>query len=113
MAQLALTGRGLPAATPAELARAAAEARRRSAIARRLSLPRSLLARVLEVAIVLDRAAALEERGLATTVATVFSEATTPRNIGLFASRDPARLPALGPPLERESPTTRRAPHER
>lgn len=97
VARLALAARGLPNATAEELAHAAAEARRRAAIARRLSLPRNLLARVLEIAVVTDRAAALSERGLAGRIVVVFDEATTPRNVGLFASRDPARLPRLRP----------------
>ena len=52
-----------------------------------------MLARLLEVTVVLDRAAALEESGHDVLVATLFDRAVTPRNIGLFASRDRARLP--------------------
>jgi SAM-dependent methyltransferase len=61
--------------------------------ARRLSLPRSLLARLTEVAVVLDRAAALEESGHAARVAVLFEAGVTPRNLALFASRSPDRLP--------------------
>jgi len=60
---------------------------------RRLSLPRNLLARLVELAVVLDRAALLEERGLAVLVARLFERDLTPRNLALFASADPARLP--------------------
>lgn len=67
-----------------------AEARRRFALVRRLSLPRSMLGRLVEVAVVLDRAAALAEAGGRVTVATVFTRAATPRNLAIFASREGA-----------------------
>jgi SAM-dependent methyltransferase len=89
----ALSLRGLPAAEAAEIERHAGEARRRYAQVRRLSLPRSMLARLVELAVVLDRAAALEESGHHVRVATLFERAVTPRNIALFASRDEGRLP--------------------
>jgi len=50
---------------------------------------------VVELSVVLDRAALLEESGYAVRVATLFERAVTPRNISLFASRDASRLPAL------------------
>jgi hypothetical protein len=53
-----------------------------------------MLARLVEVFVVHDRAATLGERGLHTRVATLFTRAVTPRNIALFASREPDRLPA-------------------
>jgi hypothetical protein len=62
---------------------------------RRLSLPRSLLARVIELAVVRDRAAALEECGHAVVVAQLFEQRLTPRNTVLFASAHPERLPPL------------------
>jgi hypothetical protein len=89
----ALARRGLPAASEAELRRCEEEARRRHARARRLSLPRSMLARPLEIAVVLDRAAALEESGHHARVYTLFDRLVTPRNVALFASRAPVRLP--------------------
>jgi len=52
-----------------------------------------MLARPLELAVVLARAAALEEGGEHVRVLTLFDRAVTPRNIALFASRDPGRLP--------------------
>lgn len=93
IAAQALSLRGLPAAGEAEIARHALEAHRRYAQVRRLSLPRSMLARLVELAVVLDRAAALEESGHAVRVATLFERAVTPRNIALFASREGERLP--------------------
>ena len=69
------------------------EARRRYARMRRLSLPRNMLARLLEIAVVLDRGAALEESGHAVQWASIFERAVSPRNLALFASRHPERLP--------------------
>lgn len=91
----ALSLRGLSAATPVEIQRHEEEARRRYARVRRLSLPRSMLARLVEVAVVLDRAARLAEGGLCVEVATVFDRADTPRNIAIFASRAAEALPAV------------------
>ena len=96
LAAHALTRRGLPMATPAELGSCAEAARRDQASMRRLSLPRSLLARLIEIAVVRDRAAALEEQGLSVSVAQLFEERLTPRNTVLFASSERARLPPLG-----------------
>ena len=62
---------------------------------RRLSLPRDMLARTIELSVILDRAARLEESGYAVRVATIFERAVTPRNISLFASKDSARLPTV------------------
>jgi hypothetical protein len=52
-----------------------------------------MLARLVEVAVALDRAAALEESGQHVQVATLFNRAVTPRNIAVFASRAAERLP--------------------
>ena len=93
IAAQALALRGLPAPGEAEIRRHEDEARRRYAQVRRLSLPRSMLARLVELAVVLDRAAALEESGHHVHVATLFERAVTPRNIALFASRAEERLP--------------------
>jgi SAM-dependent methyltransferase len=93
IAEQALAQRGLPAATDAELAEHEAEAARHYALIRRLSLPRSMLARLVEVLVSLDRAAHLEEHGLAVTVATLFDRRVSPRNIGIFASQSASRLP--------------------
>jgi hypothetical protein len=54
-----------------------------------------MLARLVEVAVALDRAAALEEGGQYVQVATLFERAITPRNIAIFACRAPERLPRV------------------
>ena len=71
------------------------EAAQHFRVIRRLSLPRNLLARAIELCVILDRAGRLEESGHSVRVATLFERAVTPRNISLFASRDSSRLPAL------------------
>jgi hypothetical protein len=91
---LALSLRGLPPATPADVERHEREANDRYAVVRRLSLPRSMLARLVEVSVSLDRGAYLEELGMSVSVTTVFERAVSPRNIGIFASRSLSRLPA-------------------
>jgi SAM-dependent methyltransferase len=98
VAQLALTLRELPPASPAELAHHDALAAQHYAVIRRLSLPRSMLARLIEVLVSLDRAVHLEERDLSVAVATLFERAVSPRNIGIFASRASKRLPAAEVP---------------
>jgi SAM-dependent methyltransferase len=95
IAARALEQRGLAPATPAEVAHYEAEASRHFHAIRRLSLPRNMLARVVELSVVLDRAAHLEECGHFVTVATLFERAVTPRNISLFASRQASRLPGF------------------
>jgi SAM-dependent methyltransferase len=87
--------RQLAPPTPLELRSFADVARRDHAIIRRLSLPRSLLARLVELAVVRDRAAALEECGHCVAVAQLFDQRLTPRNTVLLASAHPDRLPAL------------------
>jgi hypothetical protein len=94
VAQLALSLRKLHPASPAELAHHEAVAAQHYAVIRRLSLPRSMLARLIEVLVSLDRAVHLEERELTVAVATLFERAVSPRNIGIFASRSRLRLPA-------------------
>jgi len=97
IAERALAMRGLDPATDGELARAAAGARDRFARMRRWSLPRSMLGRLIEVTVSLDRAALLEEGGLAASVMTLVDPSVTARNIIVLASRDPARLPRARP----------------
>jgi SAM-dependent methyltransferase len=94
VATLALSQRGLPPASTAELEHCAELAARDYARIRRLSLPRSMLARLVEVLVSLDRAAHLEEQGQQVLVAALFDRAISPRNIGIFASRSLSRLPA-------------------
>jgi SAM-dependent methyltransferase len=95
LAAHALALRQLPSASAAELGFFGAAARRDYAIMRRLSLPRRLLARLIELAVVRDRATALEECGQAVAVAQLFEQHLTPRNTVLFASAHPDRLPPL------------------
>jgi SAM-dependent methyltransferase len=95
LATHALALRQLPSLTTTELRVFADAAQRDYAVMRRLSLPRSLLARLIELAVVRDRAAALEECGHTVAVAQLFEQHLTPRNTVLFASAHPERLPPL------------------
>lgn len=97
LASHALALRQLPPATARELGCFGEAAQRDYAVMRRLSLPRSLLARLVEIAVVLDRASALEECGQSVVVAQLFEQRLTPRNAVLFASEDAGRLPPLRP----------------
>jgi hypothetical protein len=94
VAELALAQRGLPSPSDAEVAHFTASAAHDYGIVRRLSLPRSMLSRLVEVLVSLDRAQHLAEQGHAVLLATLFDRAISPRNIGIFASREAARLPA-------------------
>ncbi len=95
LAVQALALRELPSPTALELRVFGDVARRDYAVMRRLSLPRSLLARLIELAVVRDRATALEECGQAVAVAQLFEQRLTPRNTVIFASAHPDRLPRL------------------
>lgn len=94
VAERALALRGLAPPTEAELAHHQTVAAEHYARIRRLSLPRSMLSRLVEVLVSLDRAAHLERTGLAARVVSLFDRAISPRNIAIFASREPGRLPA-------------------
>ncbi len=89
LADQALAARGLPVVASAEVAHVAQRARMEYGMIRRLSLPRSAFARLVELAVVLDRAVSLRERGYRVSVATVFDATVSPRNIGLFARKEP------------------------
>lgn len=95
IAQRSLSLHGLAPASDAEIVEFEREAERQFGVIRRLSLPRDMLARVIELSVILDRAARLEESGHVVRLATIFERAVTPRNISLFASRDGARLPQV------------------
>jgi len=95
LAHHALARLELPAPTVAELRAHAAQARRDHAIMRRLALPRNMLARLVELAVVLDRAALLEEQGRYVRLAQFVDQRVTPRNTVLFASKQFERLPIL------------------
>lgn len=84
-----LRGRAPP--SRAAIEDAAAWARVQYARSRRLSLPRSLLARALEVFVLLDRARYLEERGFVVAVGTVFPLSASARNLVLVAKRRESR----------------------
>lgn len=86
IAALSLAKRGLSPATPRELGEASARAARARASIARLSLPRHALARVLELAVVHDRARLLEEGGWRASVVTLFSSRTSPRNLAIVAA---------------------------
>ena len=88
-------------ATAAELQTHAARAQRDYARMRRLALPRNMLSRLVELAVVLDRAALLEERGHYVRLGEFVEPSVTPRNAVLFASRQFERLPRVLGRLER------------
>jgi SAM-dependent methyltransferase len=81
----AFTLRGRPAPSPAAIDEAARWAHAAHARARRLSLPRAMLARVLEVYVLLDRAAYLRQHGLTVDVGALFPASVSPRNLALVA----------------------------
>jgi SAM-dependent methyltransferase len=85
VAPIALARRGLAPASAAELAEFDARGAEHFAAMRRLSLPRNLLGRVMELAAALDRAVFLEERGYAASVEPMFDVEVSPRNLGLIA----------------------------
>jgi hypothetical protein len=78
--------RGLPVPGSDAIEEARVWAREHHARARRLSLPRTLLARVLEVHLLRDRARYLEERGFDVTVGTLFPLSVSARNLALVAN---------------------------
>jgi hypothetical protein len=86
LATRALGQRGLEPPTASELEFHGANARRDHATIRRLSLPRTLLGRLVELAIVFDRGALLEEAGLHVQVAELFERRVTPRNTLILGS---------------------------
>ncbi len=79
--------RGLAVPSRGAIDDAAAWAAAHHARARRLSLPRTMLARALEVLIVLDRARFLELRGYAVDIGTAFPASVSARNLALIAVR--------------------------
>lgn len=77
--------RGQAAPSREAIAEAARWARGEHAQSRRLSVPRALLARALEVYVLLDRAAYLEEKGFEVAVGALFPATVSPRNLALVA----------------------------
>ncbi len=86
---------GLPPASDAEIAAFEREAQWQFNAIRRLSLPRDMLARSIELSVILDRAALLEECGYAVRVATIFERAVTPSQC--FTIRQQGRARACHP----------------
>ena len=86
----AFAHRRMAAPSMAEIDEAAEWARTEHARARRLSLPRSMLARVLEVFVLLDRGVYLEDRGFEVSVGTAFASSASARNLAVVGTR-PAR----------------------
>ena len=84
----AFTLRGRPVPSRAAVDDAASWARVEHARSRRLSVPRALLARVLEVYVLLDRAAYLVDHGFAVEIGALFPVPVSPRNLALVAARD-------------------------
>jgi hypothetical protein len=78
--------RELPAPSAAAIEEAAAWAAVQHGRARRLSLPRATLARVLEVFVLVDRALYLERHGFAVTVGEAFPAAVSARNLAIVAA---------------------------
>jgi SAM-dependent methyltransferase len=76
---------GLSAPLPAELEDAARQARIEAHRTRRLELPRAALGRLFELAVNLDRARNLSQRGLNVAWGTVFEARHSPRNLGGIA----------------------------
>jgi SAM-dependent methyltransferase len=91
VAPAALARRGLGAPSAEELREVSVRARREFSVIRRLSLPRAMLARALEVAVVADRAALLEDAGHAAHIVTAFGDETSPRNLTIVARAGRAR----------------------
>jgi SAM-dependent methyltransferase len=83
----ALSHRGLPPASRAELEEVAERARTEYGLIRRLSLPRAMLGRPIELAVALDRAQHLCEAGHAARVGPLFSIQDSPRNLAVMGSR--------------------------
>jgi SAM-dependent methyltransferase len=77
--------RGQPAPARQAIDEAARWAHAEHARRRRLSVPRALLARALEVYVLLDRAAYLEENGFEVMVGALFATSVSPRNLALVA----------------------------
>jgi len=89
----AFAARGRPAPSVSAIEEAASWARAQHAEVRRLSLPRSLLARVLEVLVLADRARYLEERGRDVTIGLLFPANVSARNLVLASPVAPSSRP--------------------
>jgi hypothetical protein len=79
--------RGLAMPSARQIDDAATDAQALHGRCRRLGLPRSVLARVLEVFVLLDRAAYLRQHRFDVDVGVVFAPEVSPRNLALVATR--------------------------
>lgn len=86
----AFPARGLALPSAASIADAVRWAATQHGRVRRLALPRALLARVLEVFVLVDRALYLETHGFDVRVGTAFESAISARNLTLVARRKDA-----------------------
>lgn len=93
LAKASFALRGLAAPTAAEVAEAERWAAEVHPLHRRWALPRNFLARVLEVYVLLDRAAYLRERGFVVEVGSLFPPEISPRNLALLAAAPSAAAP--------------------
>ena len=85
IAGFAFRARGLEAPLESELEEAAARARVEHGRIARFALPRHMLARALELALIADRACLLEEAGFEVEVRALFTPRASPRNLGIIA----------------------------
>lgn len=90
LARAAFLARRMPEPAASELAEVAARGAEEYAQIRRWSLPRALLARVIECAVACDRAEALRDAGYNVTVAEAFPVNISPRNIVILGAPHPA-----------------------
>lgn len=79
--------RGLPLPSSSAIADAAARAKSLHDQMRRLTLPRILLGRVLEMFVLVDRALYLERAGFEVTIGTAFPREVSARNLTILARR--------------------------
>jgi SAM-dependent methyltransferase len=86
LVQRAFALRGLGPPPRSAIDAAAGSARARHARARRLSLPRNLFSRVIELFVLFDRARFLEERGFVVRIGSLFPPEVSARNLALFSS---------------------------
>jgi hypothetical protein len=85
LAEAACRARALPPPTPEEITAAARRAHERYLADRRLTLPRSMLGRALEIFIALDRALFLQRNGYQVRVLELFPATVSPRNLAVVA----------------------------
>ncbi len=85
LVEAAFDRRGLPMPSARQVAQAERDAAIEHARARRLSVARALLARPLELALALDRAALLAEAARPVEVVEAFARAVSPRNLAIVA----------------------------